>query len=97
MIVYLNINETTQKKQLNFSTTAIKILSQSFLKSNPPPSAVLIPNYKTIGTYKNHPSIVNIKRNVLPNSLNFDLPPDSQDDINKIVKSLKASKATGPE
>ena len=47
MIVYLNINETTQKKQLNFSTTAIKILSQSFLKSNPPPLAVLIPNYKT--------------------------------------------------
>ena len=47
MIVYLNINETTQKKQLNFLTIAIKILSQSFLKSNPPPSAVLIPNYKT--------------------------------------------------
>ena len=48
MIVYLNINETTQKKQLKFLTTAIKILSQPFLKSDPPSSAILIPNDKTV-------------------------------------------------
>ena len=47
-----------------------------------------------IETYKNHPSIVTLKRNALSNSLSFDLPPASQEDIFKIVKSLSASKAT---
>ena len=42
---------------------------------------------KTIETYKN----------VLPGPLSFDLPPASKEDINKIVKSLNANKATGPD
>ena len=38
-----------------------------------------------------------MKENVLPGSLSFDLTPAFKEDINKIVKSLKASKATGPD
>ena len=38
--------------------------------------------------------LVTIKEKVLPNSLSFDLPSASKEDINKIVKSLTANKAT---
>ena len=37
-----------------------------------------------------------MKENVLPDSLSFDLPPASTEDINKIVKSLNVNKTTGP-
>ena len=33
----------------------------------------------------------------MPDSLSFDLPPASKEDANKIVKSLNANKATGPD
>ena len=51
---------------------------------------------KVIESYKNHASVVTIKENILRDSLSFDLPPASNEDINKIVKSPKANKATGP-
>ena len=38
-----------------------------------------------------------MKENVLTDFLSFDLPPASEEDINKIVKSLNANKATGPD
>ena len=50
-----------------------------------------------IESYKNHPSVVAIKENILQGSLSFDLPPSSQEDINKIVKSLNANKASGSD
>ena len=50
---------------------------------------------KFIETYKNHPSVVTIKGSVLSNSLSFDLPSASQEDINKIVE-CNANKATRP-
>ena len=33
----------------------------------------------------------------MPDSLGFDLPPASKEDINMIVKSLNANKATGTD
>ena len=33
----------------------------------------------------------------MPKPLNFDLPPASKEDINKIVKSLNLNKARGPD
>ena len=53
--------------------------------------------YIIIESYKNHPSVVNIKENVLPCSLSFDLPTVSKNDINKIVKSLNSNKAAGSD
>ena len=50
-----------------------------------------------IESYKNHPNVVTIKENVLPDFLSFELPPASKQDINKIVMSLSANKATGPD
>ena len=50
-----------------------------------------------IESYKNHPDVVTIKENVLPEILSFELPPASKQDINKIVMSLNANKATGPD
>ena len=44
-----------------------------------------------IESYKNHPNVVTIKENVLPDFLSFELPPVSKQDINKIVMSLKQS------
>ena len=38
-----------------------------------------------------------IKEKVSAGSLSFDLPPASKEDINKIVKSLNANKATEPD
>ena len=52
---------------------------------------------KMIDSYKNHPSVATIKENVLPDSLSFDLPSTSKEDINKIVDSLNANKAVGPD
>ena len=48
-----------------------------------------------IESYKSHPSVVTIKEKVSAGSLSFDLPPASN--INKIVKSLNANKATEPD
>ena len=48
---------------------------------------------KTIESYKNHPGVATIKENLLPDSLSFDLPPASKEDINKVVKLLTANKA----
>ena len=50
-----------------------------------------------IDSYKNHPSVATIKENVWPDSLSFDLPSTSKEDINKIVDSLNANKAAGPD
>ena len=70
------------------------------LESIPPQSAILIhvvvielPLKKITESYKSHPSVATIKENVLPDSLSFDLPPASKEDINMIVKSLNANKA----
>ena len=52
---------------------------------------------KIIESKKNHPSVATITENVLPDSLSFDLLPTSKEDINKIIKSLNASKVTGPD
>ena len=52
---------------------------------------------KIIESKKNHPSVATITENVLPDSLSFDLLPASKEDINKIIKSLNASKVTGPD
>ena len=52
---------------------------------------------KIIESYKNHPIIASIKENVLPDSLGFDFPPASKEDINKILKSFNANKATGSD
>ena len=46
--------------------------------------------------YKNHPYCKH-KKSVFLDSLNFDLPPTSEEDINKIVKSLNVNNATGPD
>ena len=48
-------------------------------------------------TYKNHPNVVTRKKDLLQNSLSFDLPPASKKDLDKIVKSLNANKATEPD
>ena len=40
---------------------------------------------------RNHPSIVKIKKSI------FDFPEATTEDINKIIKSLNANKATGPD
>ena len=50
-----------------------------------------------IESYKNHPSVVTMKENVLPCSLSFDSPPAGKKDINKILRSLNASKETEPD
>ena len=49
---------------------------------------------KIIDSYKDHPNVATITENILPLSLSFDLPPASKKDINEIVKSLNANKAT---
>ena len=49
-----------------------------------------------ISVYRNHPSIQKIK-SVFNTDSKFDLPKPSASDINKIIKSLDTSKATGPD
>ena len=51
--------------------------------------------FQTKGPKEKPLKFCNHKKIVLPDSLSFDLPPASQEDINKIVKSLNANKATG--
>ena len=46
--------------------------------------------------YSNHPSIQKIK-SVFNTDTKFDLPKPTASDINKIIKSLDTSKATGPD
>ena len=93
----------TQKKQQKFLVTAMSTLQRSLLENDPPQSAIVIPNVKMsylkkiIESKKNHPSVATITENVLPDSLSFDLLPTSKEDINKIIKSLNASKVTGPD
>ena len=41
---------------------------------------------KNIENYINHPSVVTIKENVLPNSLGCNLPPASKEDVNILFK-----------
>ena len=50
-----------------------------------------------IETYKDHPSDVSIKENIVPHYSTFDLPPASKEDINKIVKLFNVDKATLPD
>ena len=50
-----------------------------------------------IETYKDRPSDVSIKENILPHNSSFDLPPASTENINKIVKFSNANKATLPD
>ena len=49
-----------------------------------------------ISVYSNHPSIQKIK-SVFNTDSKFDLPKPTASDINKIIKSLDTSKATGPD
>ena len=51
---------------------------------------------KSYQNYKNQLSVVKIKE-TFKNSENFDLPKAITKDINKIIKSLKSNKATGPD
>ena len=44
---------------------------------------------KIIESYENHPRVVTMKENVLPDSMRFDLPPASKEDINKISRSVQ--------
>ena len=50
-----------------------------------------------IETYKDNPSDVSIKENIVPHYSTFHLPPASKEDINKIVKLFNADKATLPD
>ena len=50
-----------------------------------------------IENYKNHPSIEKIRENVPENELEFTLPFATKEHINKIIKNLDTSKATGPD
>ena len=49
-----------------------------------------------ISVYSSHPSIQKIK-SVFNTDSKFDLPKPTASDINKIIKSLDTSKATGPD
>ena len=51
---------------------------------------------KIIDHCKNHPSILSIN-NVNPIRQNFDIPPATTEQINKIIKELNPRKATGPD
>ena len=93
----------TRKKQQKFNKYYINVVETTSEKR---PSSFGNPNSqshdratvkKVIEYYKNHPSVATITENVLPDSLSFDLPPASKKDINKIVKSLSANKAAGPD
>jgi len=46
--------------------------------------------------YKNHPSILAIKKSFNPEKM-FDIPKATAKDINRIIKSLNTKKATGPD
>ena len=49
-----------------------------------------------ISAYKNHPSIIKIKECSI-NSIPFDFPKPTVEDISLIIKSLNPKKATGPD
>ena len=49
-----------------------------------------------VENYRNHPSIIKIKEIVKEKPI-FDFPEATTKDINKIIKSLNPSKATGPD
>ena len=76
-------------------------MQRSLLEINPPQSVTLSQDRDTLkkplNLKKSHPSIVTVKENILLGCLSFDLPPASKEDINKIVKSLNANKATRPD
>ena len=77
---HINVVETTSGKRL------------SSIRNSNSQSQDRATVKKIIESHKNYPC----EEKVLPCSLSFDLPPASNEDINKIVKSLNANKATGP-
>ena len=52
--------------------------------------------HEIIENYRSHPSIIKIKE-IVKEKLIFDFPEAATEDINKIIKSLNPSKATGPD
>ena len=51
---------------------------------------------KIIDAYKNHPGIIKIKQ-CSKNSIPFDFPKPTVEDISNIIRSLNPKKATGPD
>ena len=95
------LNDTKTITEI-FNNHYINIVEKS---SGKPPSSIGNPNCPSndrktvkeiINAFKNHPSIIAIKRNNIPNCC-FDIPHACKDDINKIIKSLNTKKATGPD
>ena len=95
----------TDKSELAeiFNTHYINIVEKS---SGIGPSVIGNPNdsledSKTVKTiieeYKNHPSIINIKKQVPHNIEMFHFQKPTVGEINKIIKSINPKKATGPD
>ena len=82
---YINIVENTTGKP---PTTVADSNLQENDKSNVE---------KIIKTYEHHPSIVKIRENLHTNEIKFSLPLATKDHINKIIKTLDCTKATGPD
>ena len=52
---------------------------------------------KIISKYKTHPSVKKIKECICLESMEFQIPAAKKDHINKIIKNIDVTKATGPD